>query len=184
MARYSFHIVDEATNKFAKKVVKETRGNLTRSRANAGQNLWRSIRYRFKDGRLSFYMEGYGAFVDRGVTGHGQNRWKGWKPRGTIHSSLSGYSFKIGPVGPEADKSFRDWIRARGIKVRDKQGRFVKASTASFLIRRSVGYHGIKPRSFFTDAWTKLFPEYERVLEKVVTKEVENNLDQILESWQ
>jgi len=184
MGRYSFEKIDEATNEFGKKVVRETRSNITRTQANAGNELWRSIGYRFEKNKLSFFMLGYGAFVDRGVTGHGRNRWKGWQPRGTIHRSLSDYSFKIGPVGPEADGSFRRWIRQRGIQIRDKKGRYVKASTASFLIRRSVGYHGIKPRSFFTDAWNKLLPEYDRVLNKVVTKEVENNLDKILEQWQ
>ncbi len=181
MARLSGAKIDEAVNTFAKKLRKEARGNLTRSKARASSTLWKSIGYRYEKGRLTIRMATYGVFLDRGVTGHGRATYKPRKMRQRARS-LSGFKFKKGPVGPAADQSFRDWIRARNIKVRDNQGRFVKRATASFMIRRSVGRFGIQPRRFFTDAWERLLPEFDKALERAATRDVEQAVDNILKT--
>jgi hypothetical protein len=176
-----FETTDKLTNEFGKKLVKASRANLTRGKNNANKSLWKSIKYRFEKNIFNFYYLDYGEYVDKGVTGHGKGDYKPRNPR-PIAKSIAGYRFKKGPVGPSAKASFRKWAAAKNVLVRDSKGRFVKPDTANFLLRRSTGRFGIQPKKFFTNAWDKLYPKYSKDLERAITIDVSNKLDDSLKS--
>jgi len=180
MARLSRAKIDELTVAFAKRVIRRARGNLTRSKRVATKDLWNSLGYRLENEKLQFFMADYGPFQDQGVTGHGRATYKATNPR-SVARSLAGYKFTKGPVGPDADRSFRKWIATRNIAVRDARGRIVPRATASFLLRRSVGRFGIEPSRFFSEAWERFFPEYEKALNSLVTQIVNDSLDDMIE---
>lgn len=181
MGRISFAQRDKAVNEFGKKMVRHARGNLTKGKTNASNDLYKSIKYRYEKGVLTFSMNTYGLFIDRGVTGHGRGDWKPTNPR-SVARSLSGFKFKFGPVASvSADESFRQWFRYKGITPRHPDGSFMKYSTASFLFRRSVGRFGIKPRKFFTDAWERYYPDFALSLVGVTAKDVQEFVRKAIE---
>lgn len=171
MARISFARIDEAVNEFGKRVVKKARANLTKERAKASGSLYRSIRYRFKNGVLIFAMEKYGAFMDKGVTGTGRLHFRGGRSRPVAYNKSEArpeYRFRSKVIGGES--SIRNWLRVKNIDV------------SSYVIRRSIAARGLRPRRFFTDAFNAEFDRFEPELEKVITLDVEENLDEILKT--
>ena len=48
-------------------------------------------------------------------------------------------------------KPIEKWIKDKGIKGRDKKGRFIKDKSTAFLIARSIGKKGIKPTHVLED---------------------------------
>lgn len=191
MARLSMAKIDTAINQFGKAVVKRARGNLTRSKRGASRSLWKSIRYRYKKGKLQFQMNYYGAFIDQGVTGHGKGG--AYKSGGkaaakgvqrSVHSPP--YKFTKGPVGPEAERSFAEWIRTKGIKPRNAMGQFVKItpnslSSLNFLLRRAVGRYGIEATEFFSEAFSFYAPGLEKEIEFIVSGEIDKAISQDLD---
>ena len=65
--------VQKELNAFGKYVVSQSRANLTRQKKNASKDLWNSIKYEVEVGKnsfaLSFLMEEYGEYQDKGVSG-------------------------------------------------------------------------------------------------------------------
>ena len=155
--------VSDSLNKFGKRVVKEARTSLTKKDKNASKQLWNSLKYTFKEYKnsfhLSIYMDDYGKFVDKGVTGKGASNFKGKKK--PIQKSLAGFRFGSGNFkgkGEEWKKRIDKWMYARGIAPRDKKtGKFIKRDTANFLIRRSIYQHGTKPTRFLTKPFESAF---------------------------
>ncbi len=171
MARMSTKHIDKAVNEFGKAVVKKARANLTKERAKATGTLWRSIAYKFKDNVLIFLMETYGAFMDQGVTGTGQLHHRGGKVTPVPYNRSEArpqYQFKKKVIGGE--RSIRNWLRIKNV------------DGPIFVIRRSIAARGIRARGFFTKAYNEEFDKFEKELEKVVTLDVEESLDEILKN--
>ena len=65
--------VQEELNRFAKYVIKQSKSNLTRGKKNSSKKLYNSLDYDLNVSKnsfsLSFLMEDYGVFVDKGVSG-------------------------------------------------------------------------------------------------------------------
>ena len=65
--------VKEELNRFAKYVISQSRANLTRGKKNSSKNLYNSLDSEVKVSKnsfeLSFLMEDYGVFQDKGVSG-------------------------------------------------------------------------------------------------------------------
>lgn len=184
MARISLHEIDRAFNEFGKKVVKRARGNLTRAGNVAGKGLWSSIRYKYEGGKISFFMADYGPFQDQGVTGigaRGRFRYRATNPR-QVARSLSNFKFTVGPSGPDAERSFRNWIADRNIAFRDERGRILPRRTATYILMRSVGRFGIKPNRFFSEAWERYYPEFEPILDGLITKAVDEAVNEIFDN--
>jgi hypothetical protein len=169
MARISWENIDRAVNQFGKNTVKRAKGNLSREKGKASGRLYNSIRYRFKDRVLIFTMEPYGAFMDQGVTGTGKLFLKGGRVRPVAYNKSDArpeYKFKRKVIGGQS--SIRKWIRLKNVPVSD------------FVIRRSIAARGIRPRRFFSEAFNYEADKFEEELEKVITLDVEENLDEIL----
>lgn len=148
-------------NDFAKSIVKQSRSNLTRNKKNASKSLYNSLGYDLETHRqsfsLSFEMDSYGMFVDQGVKGK-KNQSK---------APQSPFKFRGKSSNGKFEKEIDGWIKRRGIKGRDKKGRFIKRKSLNFLIRRSIINNGIKPSLFFTKPFERAF---KRLPNEVVEK--------------
>jgi len=133
-------------NSFGKQVVNRAKGNLQKSKGG-GTNLEKSIDFKVitdADGfTVQFFMDSYGTFVDKGVSGTNKRRsFKDYK--GKTISSPYKYTTKQ-PPSRVLDK----WIVKKGIAPRDEKGRFMSRKSISFLIARSIKRNGIQGISFF-----------------------------------
>ena len=133
-------------NSFGKQVVNRAKGNLQKSKGG-GTNLEKSLSFKVVTSAegfsVQFYMDSYGTFVDKGVSGTDVRRsFKDYKGR-TISSPYK-YTTKQ-PPSRVLDK----WIVKKGIAPRDEKGRFMSRKSISFLIARSIKSKGIQGISFF-----------------------------------
>ena len=133
-------------NSFGKQVVNRAKGGLQRKKGG-GTELEKSIKFKVvKDAKgytVQFFMNSYGTFVDKGVSGTNKTRkFKDYKKK--VVSSPYKYTNKQPPRGI-IDK----WIVKKGIAPRDEQGRFTSRKSLSFLIARSIKRQGIQGISFF-----------------------------------
>jgi len=134
-------------NSFGKYVVQQSRTNLTKGKKNVSKDLYNSISFKVittaEGFSVQFYMDSYGTFVDKGVSGTQVKRsFKDYKGR-TISSPYK-YTTKQ-PPSRVLDK----WIVKKGIAPRDEKGRFMSRKSISFLIARSIKRKGIQGISFF-----------------------------------
>ena len=133
-------------NSFGKQVVNRAKGNLQKAKGG-GTNLEKSLSFKVitsaEGFSVQFYMDSYGTFVDKGVSGTDVRRsFKDYKGR-TISSPYK-YTTKQ-PPSRVLDK----WIVKKGIAPRDEKGRFMSRKSISFLIARSIKRKGIQGISFF-----------------------------------
>ena len=144
---------ERVLNEFKKFVVQQSRSRLTKGRKKYGsyndtKKLYNSIKgevsvIKNNAFSLSFFMEDYGKFQDKGVSGTEKK-----------YDTPYSYKSKMPPVKPLAD-----WAKAKGLKLRDSKGRFQKGGymTLGFLIARSIQRKGIKPSLFFTKPFEQGF---------------------------
>tara|TARA_R100000900_G_scaffold125853_1_gene100418 strand:+ start:665 stop:1222 length:558 start_codon:yes stop_codon:yes gene_type:complete len=145
--------IENYFHSLGKYVVKQSRTMLSKAKKNVSKDLYNSISYEIiYDGdklSLKFYMEDYGAFIDRGVSGKKEIQeyitWDGRKVASPFQ-----YSTK----GPPIDLISK-WIKRRGIKPKGtgrgrskKTGQYI--SGLAYLISRSIKRDGIKSLSFFS----------------------------------
>jgi len=172
MARFSKDKIDAAAVAWAKKVVRMSRGNLSREKGIASKTLWKSIRFKHKDSITRFYMEDYGAFMDKGVSGTGRLPYRdgSWMPVPYNKSEANPeYSFK--KSNKTIGGSLVKWLQKKGLD-----------ESLDFVIRRSVHAKGIRPRRFFSDTWKIMLPEFDVVIGDAATVAVEDTVDEILET--
>lgn len=136
----------DALDAFRRYVVQQSRANLTRQGKNVSKELWNSIggdvSVHPNSFELSFRMEKYGQFQDRGVKGAVSSR----KAPNSPFKFGSGSGTKGG-----LSKGIRGWVRARAFQFRDrKSGKFMSYEQTSILIIRSIFRNGMKPSNFFS----------------------------------
>ena len=166
--------VQLALDKFGKRVVKESRTALTKKKKNASKSLYNSIGYKSKVSKnsfeLSFSMETYGKFIDKGVKGVGGTKANGkpWKKK-KVTNNLYKYTNKKPPAS-----AFNNWIVRKGIAPRDSKGRFIKRQSLNFLIARSIKSKGIRATLFFTKPFERGLDLYG---DEIVAGYLEDKLD-------
>ena len=132
-------------NDFAKYVIQQSRSNLTKGDKNVNKNLYNSLDKEIEVGansfRLSFLMEDYGKFQDKGVSGTERK-----------YNTPFSYKSKRPPLKP-----ITDWVKNRRFQFRQKNGKFMSYQSTAFLVRNSIFKKGIKPSLFFTKPFEKAF---------------------------
>jgi hypothetical protein len=83
---------------------------------------------------------------------------------------------KMPPVKP-----IEDWIRLKPLKLRNRQGEFIKATesnikSAAFAIAKSIGEKGIEGIYYYTEAIDDTWDEYKDKLMDSYIKSIENRL--------
>jgi hypothetical protein len=138
--------IENYLNSFGKQVVNRAKGNLQKAKGG-GTNLENSIKFKVVKTAdsfiVQFFMNSYGTYVDKGVSGNKTKRkYKDFNNK-TVSSPYK-YTNKQPPSGI-LDK----WVVKKGVAPRDKGGRFIKRKSLVFLIARSIKIKGIQGISFF-----------------------------------
>jgi hypothetical protein len=153
--------VKDELNRFAKYVISQSRANLTRGKKNSSKDLYNSLDSEVKVSKnsfeLSFLMEDYGLFQDKGVSGVKKK-----------YNTPYSYTSKMPPPS-KMDK----WIVKKGIAPRDKDGKFISRKSLQFMIARSIYNNGIKPSLFFTKPFEKAFKGLSKDLVEAYKLDVE-----------
>ena len=157
--------VQQELNRFAKYVITQSKANLTRDKKNSSKTLYNSLDYDINVSpnsfSLSFLMEDYGVFQDKGVSGIEKK-----------YNTPYSYTNKMPPPS-KMDK----WIVRKGLKgVRGKDGKFISRKSLQFMIARSIYNNGIKPSLFFTKPFKKAFTNLDKDIIKAYQLDVEELL--------
>ena len=159
-------------NSFGKQIVKQAKENL--SAADKKGALSNSIDFFVirKGGSITvrFKINSYGAFVDKGVSGTDKKRsFKDYK--GKTKPSPFKYTTKQPPSG-----IIEKWIKRKGLKGRDKKGRFITHKSLSFLIARSIKKKGIQGISFFQKPLMLGMKQFSSKFGKAIADDIVDNL--------
>ena len=163
----------KALIKFRDTIVNEAKANLKSMGKDSTGNLSKSIEGQVKEmpNSISMYfqMEAYGYFQDRGVKGVKSGK------------SESGFKFGTGS-GPKGGltSGIEKWVRLKGIKGRDKKGKFITQKSLVNAIVRSIWNKGIKPSLFFTTPFEKAFKQMPDVLIQKYGLDAEQLFDSIM----
>ena len=157
--------VQQELNRFAKYVIKQSRTNLTKGKKNSSKKLYNSLDYDLNVSpnsfSMSFLMEDYGIFQDKGVSGVKKK-----------YNTPFSYKDKMPPPS-KMDK----WIVRKGLKgIRGKNGKFISRKSLQFMIARSIYNNGIKPSLFFTKPFEKAFKNLDKDIIKAYQLDVEELL--------
>ena len=159
--------VQQSLNAFGKYVVQQSRSNLTKNKKNASKSLYDSIEYDLKvmpnSFSLSFIMDEYGMYQDKGVSGTERK-----------YNTPFSYRNKMPPIKPLAD-----WAKFKNIRLRNEKGQYSKGNyqTIGFLISRSIFRKGIKPSLFFTKPFEKAFDRLPNEVVEAFALDMENLLE-------
>ena len=166
--------VNDELNRFAKYVISQSRANLTRGKKNSSNKLYNSLDSNVKVSKnsfeITFLMEEYGVFQDKGVKGTKSNY---------LENKNSPFSYKSkggknGLKGMPPPKAFDKWIVRKGLKgIRTKKGQFISRKSLQFMIARSVFEKGIKASMFFTKPFEKAFKNLPKELVDAYRLDVE-----------
>ena len=153
--------VKKALDKFGSSVIKQSRTQLTKKKKNASKGLYDSLDYNLKVSRnsfeLSFVMEDYGKFIDKGVKGVGGAKADGsqWKKKRVTNND-----FKYKSKRPPAS-AFSQWTVRRGIAPRNKAGQFTTRTGLQFAIANSVYHTGLETTNFLQNLLKMLLNNYQ-----------------------
>ena len=169
-----FKLMQKELNDFGKYVVQQSRTNLTKGKHNATKELYNSIGY-FVDKtaqgyQISFEMEDYGMFQERGV--------KGVKSNYVVNKN-SPFSYKQNSnlIGLEYHTGvFSKFAKRMGMQPRNKKGQFGSYKTMGYILARSIKNKGIKASMFFTKPFEQAFKRLPEDLAETLAKDITNNI--------
>lgn len=165
--------VKSVLQRFSKRVISRSRANLTRGKKNVNKTLWNSLGSKIKVSSdrflVSFVMEDYGIFQDKGVKGANPSLVKG----GIQKAPNAPFRFKT--KMPPVD-AIAQWAKDKRIRFRDEKGQFAKGTfrTIGFVFQKRIFAQGIKPSLFFTKPFESAFKDLPRELLKGLTKDIRN----------
>ena len=148
--------VQKILDDFRNRVIKEAKQGLPRDTGSLAKSLKSYVKESKNSIQISFTMNEYGFYQDRGVKGVRSGK------------SLSGYQFGTGS-GKKGGltKGINEWVQRKQIQFRDRDtGRFMSYDQTARTIIRSIWQKGIKPSMFFT----RPFEKYYRRLPKQVKR--------------
>jgi hypothetical protein len=136
--------VIKAEQVWAQQVVTNAKSILIQNRKVASGRLVNSVRYTVNSqGKISFLYDIDGKWVTQG------------RRRGS----------RFPPPAP-----ILKWIKEKGIKGRDKRGRFITDKSLTFLISRAIARDGIKPLAFMKMAIDKSIKQLGKSLKTSLAK--------------
>tara|TARA_R110000787_G_scaffold199757_1_gene310862 strand:- start:1023 stop:1556 length:534 start_codon:yes stop_codon:yes gene_type:complete len=168
--------VENYLNSFGKQVVNRAKSNLGKAKGGSTK-LAQSIRFEVKSDAkgfvVKFYMDNYGEYLDKGVSGNKEKQsYKNYKNQ--TESSPYSYTTKQPPAGILAK-----WIKRKGIKGRAKKsGRFISNLSLAFLIGRKIKRDGIKSLSFFQKPLGLGMKQFGKNLLGAITTDITDTISQ------
>ena len=169
--------LEKYLNEFGKSVVKQSRTRLSKSKKNDSKKLYNSLSYDLNVSKnsfsLSFNMEDYGTFIDKGVKGVSSS----------AKAPKSPYKFgtgtgKKGGLTSGIDK----WVTRKRIQFREKEGKGVKGQFLSykqtaFLIRRAIWHKGLETTNFFSKPFENAFKKLPDIIIEKFGLDLDDFLD-------
>jgi len=137
--------VKNALDDFGQYIVKQSRSNLTRKGKKDTSSLYKSLDYDLKVSKnsfeLTFLMEDYGKFVDKGV--------KGVSSSAKAPTSPFKFGSGTGQKGGLTN-GIKGWTCRKRIQFKDRNsGKFLSYESTAFLIMRSIYQKGLETTNFF-----------------------------------
>ena len=158
---------------FKRYVVQQSKSNLTKGGHNASSSLYgsikgyinkrqnRSLAGKFTGGSsmpsLSFEMNSYGEFLDKGVQGSKSNYIKN---RNTPYKFGRNGDKKSVPVAP-----IRKWVQSKGLDA-----------GSEYAIAKSIYQKGIEKTSFFSKPFDKRFNTTMNLYHRAIADDIANNI--------
>ena len=166
--------IERYLNSFGKQVVNRSKGNL--QKAKGSTSLGGSIRFEVtKEANgfsTKFYMDEYGAFLDKGVSGNKTKQsyinYDGKKKS----SPGKGYTTKGPPIDILSKWIKKKGIKGHGIKKGRSKGTGQFVSGFAYLISRKIKREGINSLSFFQKPLGLEFKKLEKDLLKILTLDI------------
>ena len=168
--------IERYLNSFGKQVVNRAKANLGKAKGG-NTKLAQSIRFEVEPDAnglvVKFYMDNYGTFLDKGVSGNKKKQsFKNYKNQ--TESSPYSYTTKQPPANILAK-----WISRKGIKGRDKKtGRFISNMSLAFLIGKKIKRDGIKSLSFFQKPLGLGMKQFGKNLLGAITTDITDTISQ------
>ena len=174
-----FKNTENIISQFCSKLIEKARANLNKEGKRAKGTLFNQMSYDIEKtednikGVISFgSAEDYWIFVDQGVKGAG-----GFKGSGRMRGQGSDFRFGTGK-GPKGGlrKAIPKWIKTKGIKGRDKKGRFIKDKSLAFLIARSIKQKGIERTRFISKPYNDMIEDLKVDLTRAMAEDMDNSI--------
>ena len=113
--------------------------------------------------------EDYWQFIDQGVKGAG-----GFKGSGRARGQ--GSPFRFGRKQPPL-RAILPWISIKGIKGRDKKGRFITKNSLAFLIARSIRQRGLERTRFITKPYDDMIGDLNSEIAEAFAVDIDNSIE-------
>lgn len=168
-----FKNVDEVLGAFAKEVIVGARKNLVDDRKSFGP-LYDNLDYTFEKETgywlISFLMEDYAIFVDKGVKGKTSTY-----PETAAALSKFQYGSGTGKKGGLTE-GISSWLQKKRFQWRTKDGRFMSYQSMTYIIARSIYNKGLKANLFFTKPFEVGVGLLAKELEEAFALDAENSI--------
>jgi hypothetical protein len=172
--------LEKYLDSFGKYIVQQSKSNLTKAKKNVDKTLYNSIKFKVVRDKVGFtvqfFMEDYGTFVDKGVSGNKKNRsYKNYQGK-TVKTD-----YKYTTKGPPID-ILSKWIKKRGIKPKGTgrgrskiTGQYI--SGLAYFISAKIKSQGIKGISFFQRPLQLGMKKFSEKILNSLKQDILNNLD-------
>lgn len=156
---------------YADRIVKQSKENLATD-DKAGGNLYNSIKNEVDVEKgvflLSFFMEDYGKYVDKGVRGVTSTYPK-------TEAALSKFQYGTG-TGRKGGltEGINEWVKKKRFQFTDKKGKFLSYDSTSYIITRSIWNKGIEANTFFSRPFNSIANQIKDVFFDKFILEVES----------
>ena len=171
-----FKNIQELLEDFKDNVIREAKSNL-KTKGKLNNSLRGFVKESKNSIQITFEMESYGAFVDRGVKGNKSSN-KGNRQTESPYKFGTNSSL-IGKAKGGMSGIMTKWVKQKGFQFRDAQGRFMSYKSMGYIIARSIYSKGLKPTLFFTKPFEKHFKNLPQELIEKYGLDIEKLFDQI-----
>ena len=165
--------IENYLKSYGKYIVRQARGILKQRGKDDTGKLSKSLKFKItqdKEGyEIKFLASKYAAFVNKGVSGT-----KGTRTYIDADGKRKRSPFKFKKQPPSS--VIEGWVKRKGIKGRDKKGRFITRKSLSFLIARSIKKKGIPAASFYTQPLSYSYKLFKKEMVKHFKADVLNEI--------
>lgn len=165
--------IENYLKSYGKYIVRQARGILKQKGKDDTGKLSKSLKFKItqdKEGyEIKFLASKYAAFVNKGVSGT-----KGRRTYIDADGKRKQSPFKFKKQPPSS--VIEGWVKRKGIKGRDKKGRFITRKSLSFLIARSIKKKGIPAASFYTQPLSYSYKLFKKEMVKHFKADVLNEI--------
>ena len=168
MLGLKYDSIENYLKSYGKYIVRQAKGLLKFNTATG--KLQTSLKHKVKKTKegfdLKFLASRYASFLNKGVSGN-QVRRTYIDERGKRKASPFRFKNRQPPSA-----ALERWISVKGIRGRDKKGRFITRKSLAFLMARSIKKKGIRALSFYTQPLSWSYNEFKKQMEKSFKEDV------------